>query len=483
MSVVNGESGFTQYNKLNLTDKLLVQGVPVGGSAAAQPLAGYRIGTIGTSLVSNNNGAAISETNPKVKSFTRGWGPWANVLSHGRFEDVVWYDATVYLGWEPSGDAGTSRGFMGLNAGVAGQKIDDILARKEFLVENIDCDIVILDPGTNDMGSTAKEIIQSKREELCQYYADAGKLVILFPILARDITSWPADGIQRSSANWINNQSRLFCIKTPGVFYFDWNIPWIDKSTANSIPKTGYSSDGIHFDALGGFFVGKALVEFLDSILPPVTPRVWSRDDVYDAIENPLGNLHTNTFALGTTGLLGTAATGEVMDDHKLERSVGSVVTVVGSKEVDADGSGKQVLTFTLGGTELETFYLRTSPADISHDLGGKFVRASFTVEVEDGDAITEIVCYLEDSQAANGILSVGMESVSDAPIAVGENWSGTIITPALELQTDSTSVRWRVVVTLDGAGPGTPVVKVGNIEIRPIEDPKIALNFIPPAT
>ena len=110
------------------------------------PQIGYRLGVIGTSLVQQND---LASSSLKISYSSRGWLRWAQVLSNNLFYCPIWWDNTVYTGWEPSGVAGTTRYFRGLNAGVSGQTFQQILDRKSYF-NNIDVDIIVIDMGTND---------------------------------------------------------------------------------------------------------------------------------------------------------------------------------------------------------------------------------------------------------------------------------------------------------------------------------------------
>ncbi|AKE44697.1 hypothetical protein AU106_gp066 [Sinorhizobium phage phiM9] len=177
------------------------------------PTPGYKLGVIGTSLCHHNDFASTSFN--KISHSSRGWMSWARFYSQGLFTCPVWWDNTVYEGWEPTG-AGTTRFFQGLNAGVFGQTAEEIYARREFLTKNIDCDIIVVDAGTNDYETRTKEQIQQTREDLVNYFLSFGKLVILLPILARSTTVWPGGGVTRARMNWINHKSREFCAGRKG---------------------------------------------------------------------------------------------------------------------------------------------------------------------------------------------------------------------------------------------------------------------------
>ena len=339
------------------------------------PQIGYRLGVIGTSLVQQND---LASSSLKISYSSRGWLRWAQVLSNNLFYCPIWWDNTVYTGWEPSGVAGTTRYFRGLNAGVSGQTFQQILDRKSYF-NNIDVDIIVIDMGTNDVGSYDGNTIQNARETIANYYLSLGKIVILLPILARDTTAWASGSVSRKVANYINSRTRTFCNSRRNCYLFDWNQAWVDMNNpTDTVPVTGNTDDGTHFIPRGAYFVGKAFAAFLATILPAAQPRTWGVDDTYDATYNPYGNLITNPFMYGNSGANGTGSTGNVANGFRSERSTGGS-TVVASKEVRADGRGSwQVLTYTPSGAAVDLFYLRTSTANTTHGLAnGDWVQAS----------------------------------------------------------------------------------------------------------
>jgi lysophospholipase L1-like esterase len=444
---------------------------------ARLPSRSYRLGVIGTSLIQQNDVGA----NGKVSHWARGWLSWARVLSRGIFTTPIWYDPVSKPGWEPSGTPGAARFFNGLNAGVSGQMIKDIEARKYFLVNDVDVDIVVLDGGANDMGSQTKEYIQSYREALADFYLQNGKLVILLPILARNTTSWTAGGAERKKAAWINARTREFTKTRDGCFYFDWNKAWVDSMSANGTPLTGYSPDGIHFSPQGGYAVGLAFAQFLATILPEAQPRVTSQDDQFDATENPLGNLFTNPFCLGTGGSIGTGVTGTVAPGLRLERSAGAS-TGVASKETRPGNRGEyQVLTLSPSGTGENLFYIRSNAADTPHTYAeGTWIQASIEVDVSAYTGWTGISLFLQD-RGTNGLISYAMEPFdggSGNEKLTGSAWSGLLVTPPIEIVAGSANLRWRLEVRFDGAVAGTPVVKAGAVEVRQVSNPKTLMGF-----
>lgn len=442
---------------------------------------GYRIGVIGTSLCNHNDFGTTSFN--KVSHSSRGWMSWARFYSQGLFVSPVWYDATVYPNWEPFGVADTTRFFQGLNAGVSGDTAKQIWKRAPYLVKNIECDLVIIDAGTNDYDAMSKEEIQEFRERLADYYLSNDKIVIILPILARSVTPWPAGGTTRARMNWVNQKTRDFCRKRRNCYFFDWNEPWVDTTSTYGVPNPGFSADGTHFLPKGGEAVGKALSDFLKTILPAGQKRVTSPDDLYVAVENPRGNILANPFLIGTAGANGTGASGTVATGMRVERISGAS-TVTNSLEARTGRGNWQVMTFTLSGAAEDMFYFRPSTTDTPHTLTDQdWVQGSCEIDTNNYAGIVGVSLLCLDL-ASGGNYSYGMEIYNSG--SVNEKWTaqarnGILLTPPFQIKTGSTALKWRVEIKLDAAVAGSPIIKVGAVELRPVENPKQALKWWAP--
>lgn len=461
------ETERSRVDKLNALARSL-------GSPA--PVAGPRMLVIGTSLVQQNDVA----TSAKISHWNRGWLTQARFFSRGRFFTPIWSDLRVYSGWEPSGTPGATRGFSGLNGGVSGQTLAQIINRVPLMYAQYNPQLVVLDAGTNDMGVLTKEAIHNGRIWITEYFTSRGVPVILLPILSRGTTSWASGSAERKKAAWVNASARAYAAKSVGVYYYDWNRKWVDFSSANGVPRSGFSPDDIHFSTPGGVAVGEDFALFVQSILPEPNPRVWSPDDKFDATHNPFGNLLTNPFCTGTGGSHGTGSTGTngVATGMRSEISSGSA-TVVASKETRSDGRGDwQVLTYTPGAADSLAYY-RTSTADTTHTYpAGAWVQASVEVEIGSFNGWQGVSLYVKDN-GTNGLIAYGMEPYDAGAGLIKlptRAMNGLITTPPIQLVSGSTSLRWRLearIGSTGGGASGTGVLKVGAIELRQVADPR----------
>lgn len=448
-----------------------------GGGGSAKPISsgGYRIGFLGESLVEHHHTANVSR---KLSSWSRGFLNWAQVLNPGLFTFDVWYDPTSRPGWEP-GAVGSSVFFRGANAGVGGQTSAQILARKEFLLNNIDVDVVVISTGTNSMSTDTKETICAQRDATVDFFLKAGKKVILLPILMRDVSSWTLVSGYREKCNYVNQKAYEMARSRGNVHIFDWNQHWIDFNSVDGNPKAGFSPDGIHFNVPSAYFMGVKFAEFLKTLLP-YTPiyNVIAPNDLWSA-SNPQGNKMPNPMMTGTTGTVSAPVTGQVATSFRALRNSAIGCACAASKEARADGRGNyQVLTMTpnqAAGTEL--FYFQTSSTDIAHGLPlDTWVRASVEVELSAWDGWQGVTLHLRDN-AATGILAYGMETYNSDQWPTG-GWKGLIQTPAFQLKDAASTLRWMLQIRVDNSKTGSGVIKVGSAELRPVADPRVLLNY-----
>jgi len=386
------------------------------------PIHGSRVALLGTSLVQQNHFAG----DRLIQSSARGWATWAEVLTHGQLDITVFYDPLVHPGWEPSGRAGVTRGFTGLNAGVSGQKARDIDNRIADVLA-LDFDLIIVDAGTNDMMVETKEVIQGLRERIVTRLLDAGKVVILLPILARGTEKWQAGGSERAKAHWINHKSRSFAARHPRCHVFDWNAPWVDWQSADGVPNPGFSDDGTHFSVPGAYAVGKELAKYLKGFLAPPTQLRCARDDRFDPIDNPLGNLVCHPIGSRPAVLADGSLPGE---------GTSAIRRICGC----ADRPGWQEVRFDSGACCVKLLY-----DDFVNPLpAGAWIRASCAVEVDACDGWRDISLLLQE-QAPDGLTTQAL-----APFAFGDGsfapfpqaaWSGILTTPPIKIKAPAQSL------------------------------------------
>ncbi|MCM2477743.1 SGNH/GDSL hydrolase family protein [Rhizobium sp. CG5] len=415
------------------------------------PIHGGRVAILGTSLVQQNHFA----DHRQIWSWARGWSTWAEVLSGGRLDIAVFHDPSVQPGWEPSGRAGVTRGFGGLNCGVSGQKAHDIERRLDQVLA-LDFDLILVDAGTNDMMFETKEAIAATRQRIVDCLLEAGKTVILLPILARGTEKWAAGGAERAKANWINRKTIELARCRRGCHVFDWNAHWVDPLSEFGTPKKNFSDDGTHFSIAGGYAVGKALARYLAQFLSPVVPRIVSRDDRFEALLNPLGNLMENPECLVTENLQDFLAA-----ENRTEKLCCSV------RYPSMEESRALELSLEEGSA-----VFHCTDRHFHHNLpAGSWVQAACCVNVGPHQGWREISLTLrEDADDA-------LTSVALAPFVLGdgtfaqypaEGWSGLLKTPPIKLRTSGGLLHMDLKLQVEkGSDPAT--IRICDLDLRQI--------------
>lgn len=441
-----------------------------GGGSGGGSTPGRRVAILGTSLCQLSDYGTATE----LSHTNRSWMGWAQILTDQRMIMPIWWDMNLYPNWEQGNNVGKPRGFRGLNAGVSSDNAPNILERASYLVNEVECDIVVIDSGINDIGnnSLSSEDIHNLRAQTADYLLANGKVVILLTLLSPAASYYPIGSTQRRKMERVNNLARQWAAGKKGLYLFDWTEPMMDFNDPNGQPKPLHSVDGLHFAPRGAFAVGKGLAELFTTLLPKAERRVWSQEDVYEPTLAPFGNLLPNAFCFGSAGTLDLGGTGAVANFYRggINSGDGSAVY---SKVTKRNGRGQaQRIVITPGATETQALF-RVS--DITHNLPeGTWVQASFEVDCDAWDGFKGINLQIRDL-ATGGLTCHGCKVYDGFP-STAEAWSGTIVTPAIQVKAGG-QLRWRIEVTAMAGATGVGTVEVGACELRPVTDPKLIVN------
>ncbi len=450
-----------------------VSNSPVSVNSTAYDTPGYRVGLIGTSLQQQNDAGNANS----LRAFSRGWWTWFQTL-YGEYLTPVWHDPSIQAGFEPDNVPGTTRFFRGYNAGVFGSTIDQALARANFF-DTAKMDEIIIDAPTNDVFNNvlSQADINSKFEQLVDYFLMRGRHVTVLPILTRSSLNSTTSSKNRMAH--VNNFMRDMVERKRNLDFFDWNEPMVDFTNALGNARAGYvNADGVHLAPQGGYAIGKLYAARKIGRYPTPRRRVWIPADVYDLTENPRGNFLPNPLMTGTAGAVGTGVTGTVADSYTAERQTGTS-TAVASKEVRADGFGNyQVLTVTPSGTPgTDQFNLRTTTTSITHTYpAGTWISGSIEVDLSAWDGWIGVSPYILDN-GTGGISTQGMYFDSALPWTT-EAWKGRIFLHPMQVTAVSVNtLRWRTEIRTKGDATGPGVLKMGALDIRACADPRTGIT------
>lgn len=358
------------------------------------------IAGLGDSITANNGGGNKNAI---------GFLDWAAVLSRQR----VSFDAS-------------------LNFGVAGQTSAQILARVGAVVSAAPTFCTVL-AGTNDTSLTAAQTI-ANLDAIYAALQQAGIIVIAIPITPRS-TGTTAQRLHMVQVNdWIRR--RRFTLKNLHVL--DATQIYGDSAWT---PRANYASDGLHPTVLGAYRIGKALAALITTLIPCEPAIAVNSLDIFDATDNPRGNLASNGILSGTAGTFPAGFTGALADNTFVNTNTLLGSSVVLSKSTLADGRVAQRVQWSgsfTGGTA--TFQLATNVASASTKvLTGDKVEAWVEIEAAAGAAAhVELALYTVWAAGNNTALELQHTS-ADAP--PDEAWSGILRTPAFVMPDAATTI------------------------------------------
>lgn len=289
--------------------------------------------------------------------------------------------------WAQFHSRGRVRCPLEYNFGIAGQTSTQIRAR---VAEAAACPAPIAHVlcSINDAtGDPSFENVVAIVEAL----SDTGKIVIVTPELPR-ISGWDVNRIAQHVAVF----DRLRTLTRRGVYISN---PWpemVDYTTLTGGPVAGmfYDSPPIHLANTGAYYVGKAVADVLNFILPEPAILPVTNGGVYNAAYNPRGFLTPNPMFYGTAGVLQGGATGVAADGVTLTRS-GSDLTVTAQKVTIA---GKVWQEVTLSGTPTT----QTNRVTIAQNVTLANLAA--------GDIIEGPVCELQVDAGSTGMHGPSLE-------------------------------------------------------------------------
>jgi hypothetical protein len=177
------------------------------------------------------------------------------------------------------------------------------------------------------------------------------------------------DNMHSATFSAMTDWLKTFAATRSGVYFADAGAVIINP-TGTVGPRTYCTLDGVHYATDCGYRVGMALAQALTAqagdSLPPPAPRV-----VYNT--DPI-NITTNPMLTGSSGTVGTGASGVVPSSWTLTGNAGA--TCAGAVSARTDGFG-QMFTVTMTGTG------PTSYCELKQNISGWAVADRLQVQAE----------------------------------------------------------------------------------------------------
>ena len=310
--------------------------------------------------------------------------------------------------WVPALTRQRVRTRTNLNFGVSG----DTSTKASYRIgQVIDAkpDIVLVTIGTNDVsGAITAETFSIFKERFTyavRAFLNAGIFVVATPPPPWTLSTAANRNTFLRMVDWVRQQQ---FVGYDNFMLVDPTVNFVDPLAADYSPKAGITYDGLHPKAQGAYYWYAPVANAILGLLPNFTDTVIATaSDVYDATNNPQGNLISNGVLNGTTGTLtpnGATMTGQVADTFRTEVLVngGTVTSLVAtpSKVISSDGRPAQQIALSgtyVGGFDTQVTF-RTLPTNFTDYKPGDMVYAEAEYEIDSQAAeqnISSIMCSL----------------------------------------------------------------------------------------
>lgn len=357
------------------------------------------------------------------------------------------------------------------NFGVAGNSVAQMLARVGDVLA-VHPDIVVVHGGTNDASGIAVSTTIAGLAAIYDTFALAGIAVIAVPILGRASPN-ALTTTARKHAQQVNDWIRRQGETRKGFYVADCGLAFDDPATTDWQPRSNYTQDGIHPSPLGAFQIGNAVAAIINLLVPDWRVATASATDIYDAAENPFGNLIPNGMMSGTGGTIdGAVATGVVADNWHLGDTFLGGATCVASKVTLSDGRTAQKIIVSgnsNGNNKGVQFYLDTTAANV---VAGNTIEAIIDLRADSLTDICQVSAYFQTTEASVDYQQHAcVGDVSNVLPASGFN--GLQLTPRRLVSANPTLVRLNIFINFLNHASALPVgctITIASAALRKVQ-------------
>lgn len=248
------------------------------------------------------------------------------------------WHATGYLGWAQT--LLRHRFALLKNAGVSGQRSDQILARVQTDVVELNPAWCIVLAGTNDiLQSISHATLIANLGAIYDALRAAGIRVVACTIPPVNSATTTA---QREALYGANDFIRDYARTHPDVVVVDWHAAVADPATGAWI--TNASGDGVHPSAFGAFRMGQVMANALAPLVPPSLSLLGSNIDPFNKITN--GRMQGAVSSGHASGITGDLATGWAVG---WEGAAGTAVMSKVARTDDTAGVWQQIQLTSAG--------------------------------------------------------------------------------------------------------------------------------------
>lgn len=260
---------------------------PFTPSKATANLSARTLATFGDSLTylgdtgNLTNGACGASTTSCIAQLPSSYNTWIN----------------LYTGYRAYRQPGYDCGLNGATTTTLLPQVSCVL--------NLNPDIVVMQIGANDAaGAVSCATITTNNRSMYQTFLNAGIAVIkvgIYPRSGGSTFSTTAANI----AQCANQRDREYARSTGvrGFYFVDVEGVAVDPTQTGSwASPSGFLSDGAHPAQTGASQISALIANVINALVPPWRVPNYSAGDVYDATNNPGGNLLTNGLLTGSGG-------------------------------------------------------------------------------------------------------------------------------------------------------------------------------------
>lgn len=214
------------------------------------------------------------------------------------------------------------------------------------------CDLASVNIGFNSIGTASSSVLVSLCEELISILKTKAPRLCFTAIRPRGSAA-PFTVAGQAQVNFLNNFMFHKSLVDPQIKFYDPTSVLIDFSTGQL--QSALTFDGLHHNIPGGFLEGKNFAPWLVNTynLAPNTDWFTNPLDMFDAVNNPSGNLLQNTlFNTASGGVAMNGATGTIPASHRFARNAANAThTADFALATDPDYSTLKNGVITMGGT------------------------------------------------------------------------------------------------------------------------------------
>ncbi|NTJ51381.1 hypothetical protein G6K93_30620 [Agrobacterium rhizogenes] len=415
----------------------------------------------GTSITRQNSISTLPPNNfPAQAWFSDGYASWLRVLSGQRINLPA-----------------------SMNFGVSGNTFAQMLARIGDVI-NAQPQYCVVEGGTNDFPINTFATIQNNWLSIVSQLLAANIQLIIVPAPPR------GDGVLTTAQVRLQqrfyNFQREYCRSKPGIVFCDYIGTWADQTSSISAPLPGRTRpDNVHPAAIGAYHIGRALADIISQIFPPSPTVMLPAADIYDAANNPTGNiLYTGSSNLGI--LAGTGGTtvaspgltyvnnGYAAGATFVRDNATSPCVVTLSKENPRVDTGRlsgerqvtQIVASSGGGAdEVYSHRWQISLGDVA---AGDWYYAECSVEISGAPVnVNSLEIFLNEFRPSNSQASLDMMLNSVTTKLPNVAWSGVLRTEKIQRQSDTLAIQVNIRARLDTTSAASITFKMGDVVIR----------------